>query len=202
MTSYQYSKTHCGDTTKLRPSYLHNGISYTGKMTSLYWIRALGSSQGRRDRALYRLLSKRSDLILKDEGSFQKINNILLNGFNPYCHTPLPQWSWKRYTGFPRSVRLSVRPSVDGIVSALYLPQYSRIHFIFAHILHVKQLQKVCRVLFFYESIVWVILERLGVFSERTRSGCSSVRINLEWGLTHCGLTNWPSVCRRRFVSI
>ena len=23
-----------------RPSYLHNGISYTGKMTSLYWIRA------------------------------------------------------------------------------------------------------------------------------------------------------------------
>ena len=24
----------------LRPSYLHNGISYTGKMTSLYWIRA------------------------------------------------------------------------------------------------------------------------------------------------------------------
>ena len=25
----------------LRPSYLHNGISYTGKMTSLYWIRAL-----------------------------------------------------------------------------------------------------------------------------------------------------------------
>ena len=25
----------------LRPSYLHNGISYTGKMSSLYWIRAL-----------------------------------------------------------------------------------------------------------------------------------------------------------------
>ena len=25
----------------LRPSYLHNGISYTGKMTSLYWISAL-----------------------------------------------------------------------------------------------------------------------------------------------------------------
>ena len=29
-----------GDKTILRPSYLHNGISYTGKMTSLYWIRA------------------------------------------------------------------------------------------------------------------------------------------------------------------
>ena len=25
----------------LRPSYLHNGISYTGRTTSLYWIGAL-----------------------------------------------------------------------------------------------------------------------------------------------------------------
>ena len=40
-TSYQYRKSHCGDKTILRPSYLHNGISYTGKITSLYWIRAL-----------------------------------------------------------------------------------------------------------------------------------------------------------------
>ena len=41
MISYQYRKTHCGDKTILRPSYLHNGISYTGKTTSLYWIGAL-----------------------------------------------------------------------------------------------------------------------------------------------------------------
>ena len=41
MTSYQYRISHCGDKTILRPSYLHNGISYTGKMTSLYWIGAL-----------------------------------------------------------------------------------------------------------------------------------------------------------------
>ena len=40
MTSYQYRKIHCGDKTILRPSYLHNGISYTDKMTSLYWIKA------------------------------------------------------------------------------------------------------------------------------------------------------------------
>ena len=40
MTSYQYKKSHCGDKTILRPSYLHNGISYTGKTTSLYWIGA------------------------------------------------------------------------------------------------------------------------------------------------------------------
>ena len=36
MTSYQYRKSHCGDKMILWPSYLHNGISYTGKMTSLY----------------------------------------------------------------------------------------------------------------------------------------------------------------------
>ena len=38
MSSYKYRKSHCGDKTILRPSYLHNGISYTGKKTSLYWI--------------------------------------------------------------------------------------------------------------------------------------------------------------------
>ena len=43
MASYRYRKSHYGDKTILRPSYLHNGISYTGKMTSLYWIRTLGN---------------------------------------------------------------------------------------------------------------------------------------------------------------
>ena len=33
MPSYQYRKSHGGDKTNQRPSYLHNGISYTGKMT-------------------------------------------------------------------------------------------------------------------------------------------------------------------------
>ena len=42
MSSYQYRKSLCGDKTILRPSYfIHNGISYTGKTTSLYWIGAL-----------------------------------------------------------------------------------------------------------------------------------------------------------------
>ena len=40
MSSYQYRKSHCGDKTILRPSYLHNGISYTGKTISSYWIGA------------------------------------------------------------------------------------------------------------------------------------------------------------------
>ena len=40
MSSYQYRKSHCGDKTVVKSSYLHNGIFYTGKMSSLYWIRA------------------------------------------------------------------------------------------------------------------------------------------------------------------
>ena len=47
MTSYQYRKPHCGDKTILRPSYLHNGLAYTGKTTSLYWIRTLITSDFR-----------------------------------------------------------------------------------------------------------------------------------------------------------
>ena len=38
MPFYQYRKSHCGDKTVVRSSYLYNGISYTGKMASLYWI--------------------------------------------------------------------------------------------------------------------------------------------------------------------
>ena len=41
MSSYQYRKSHCGDKTVVRSSYLHKGICYIGKMTSLYWIRSL-----------------------------------------------------------------------------------------------------------------------------------------------------------------
>ena len=42
MPHYQYRKSHCGDKTILRPSHLHNGICYTGKTASLYWIGAQG----------------------------------------------------------------------------------------------------------------------------------------------------------------
>ena len=40
-SSYQYRKFRCEDKTVVRSSYLHNGISYSGKISSLYWIRAL-----------------------------------------------------------------------------------------------------------------------------------------------------------------
>ena len=48
MPSYQYRKSHCGDKTVVRSSYLDNRISYTGNMTSLYWIRAQVLSRERR----------------------------------------------------------------------------------------------------------------------------------------------------------
>ena len=41
ISSYQYRKFYLVDKTVVRSSYLHNGISYTGKMSSLYWIGAL-----------------------------------------------------------------------------------------------------------------------------------------------------------------
>ena len=47
MSSYQYRKSRYRDKMILQLSYVHNGISYIlvypGKMTSLYWIRPLGT---------------------------------------------------------------------------------------------------------------------------------------------------------------
>ena len=46
MSSYQYRMSHFGDKSVVRSSCLHNGISYTGKMSSLHWIRALVIQNG------------------------------------------------------------------------------------------------------------------------------------------------------------
>ena len=61
MSSYQYRKSHCGDKTVVRSSYLHNEISYTGKMTSLYWIGAQMS--------IYIILSQSSLHMIDPHGS-------------------------------------------------------------------------------------------------------------------------------------
>ena len=37
----EYRDSHSGDKMILQPSYLHNRITYTGKRTCLYWIRAM-----------------------------------------------------------------------------------------------------------------------------------------------------------------
>ena len=41
ITYYQNTTSYCGGKTILWPSYLHNGISYNSKITSLYWIGAM-----------------------------------------------------------------------------------------------------------------------------------------------------------------
>ena len=38
MPSYQYKKSYCDDKTILQQSYLHSGISYSGKTTCSNWI--------------------------------------------------------------------------------------------------------------------------------------------------------------------
>ena len=45
MSSNQYRKSHCGDKTVVRSSYLYNGISYIGKMISFDWIGPLVPSR-------------------------------------------------------------------------------------------------------------------------------------------------------------
>ena len=37
MASYHYREAHYKDEAVVRPSHLHNGNSYTGKMASSYW---------------------------------------------------------------------------------------------------------------------------------------------------------------------
>ena len=44
MSFCQYRKSHCGDKTVVRSSYLHNGISYTGKMASFLLNQPPGGS--------------------------------------------------------------------------------------------------------------------------------------------------------------
>ena len=41
MSSYLYTNTHCGDEAVVGYCYLHNGISYTGMIASLYWTNPL-----------------------------------------------------------------------------------------------------------------------------------------------------------------
>ena len=49
MPFYQYRISDYGDKTILWPSYLQNVISYTGKMTSLYWFSPQASMWWKQD---------------------------------------------------------------------------------------------------------------------------------------------------------
>ena len=63
--------------------------------------------------------------------------------YMPHPHPSLPRKLKSGYTGFTLSVHASVCPSVDQILSALHLPQYYPIHFIFIFTHLINQLKKV-----------------------------------------------------------
>ena len=63
MSSYQYSKSHCEDQTVVRSSYLHNGVSYTGKWTSLYWFVEING-----DKDCYHIIAVNIDTVLHFTG--------------------------------------------------------------------------------------------------------------------------------------
>ena len=111
MTSYQYRKSHCGDKTILRPSYLHNGISYTGKTTSLYWIRAQ-----------VRLYSH----VVYKENSINR-----LKPFHHLCHWASVVWCWWRNIpvfGINTMLANALAPKVATVSAGMVLAVRDRQH--------------------------------------------------------------------------
>ena len=93
MSSYRYRKSLCGDKTVIRSSYLHNGISYTGKMSSLYWIRAQTLFQRREQRTVvfhhtFNYFSRKSYQIFVTQDFLKKV--IYSTYFHSACdYTPV-----------------------------------------------------------------------------------------------------------------
>ena len=56
LIQYKNRKSNFGDKSVIRSSYFHNGISYTGKNTSMYWIRALLMPPARESAAMILIL--------------------------------------------------------------------------------------------------------------------------------------------------
>ena len=90
LSSYQYRKSHCGDKTVVKSSYLHNGISYTDKMASLYWINPLVACLFRARIVMYRMLA----VIIMHEIKtlYMRINSVQHSKYHG-CWWP---GSWRR----------------------------------------------------------------------------------------------------------
>ena len=84
MPSYQYRKSHCGDKKILGPSYLHYGISYTGKTTSLYWIGALVSNHNKTQQSMNCL-----------PNSWDILSTMLINSTH---------WSWDKMAAILQAI--------------------------------------------------------------------------------------------------
>ena len=101
--------------------------------------------------------------------------HLLFHGANLSWHIFIPPASTKLKGGYT-GITLSVCPSVDRIVSALYLQQYSSdpFHICTSYqatsegLLRVMPVQKFNMIQ--YDSMVWVIMRWPGVSSERRRS--------------------------------
>ena len=78
MLSCQYRKYHCGYKTVIWSSYLHNGMSNAGKMSSLYWIRAL-------------VLCNWVDLLLDRTGRDVLLNQTLFDVMFSFAYIPYLQ---------------------------------------------------------------------------------------------------------------
>ena len=90
MSSYQYRKSHCGDKTVVRSSYLHNGISYTGKMTSLYWFSPLVNMFDD-ESTLLQVMAWRHQAT---SHTWSHLTQISLAIYGHWATMSLPGWHW------------------------------------------------------------------------------------------------------------
>ena len=97
MSSYQYRKFHCGDTTILPPSYLHNGISFTGKKTSLYRIRAQGIARYGDLLILYKRIRIPDGLNFGRQSLYRNSNQSIWAFHNRLMALSLG-WCWNNFT--------------------------------------------------------------------------------------------------------
>ena len=87
MLSYQCGKSHCGNKTIVRLSYLRNGISYTGEMASLYWIGAQGLFHHLLRHLYYKISQSLKDWMLESSNCFE----IWLASQQQWC-LPISKW--------------------------------------------------------------------------------------------------------------
>ena len=101
MAYYQYRKSHCGDKTVVRSSYLPNGISYTGKMTSLYWIRAQDVHPTTATAGLFGIFEEGLTLSITSDSSQKEFSDTLF-----ICEYKYHSWN---ITDLPVSLNWKIR---------------------------------------------------------------------------------------------
>ena len=93
ISSYQYRKSYCGDKTILRPSYLHNGISFTDNMTYFNWIRALNPTPSSTDDT--EVSTPRAELFWSNISICFSTMTLLKNTFRPFT-LMINRYGWSK----------------------------------------------------------------------------------------------------------